>query len=94
MKKTIIAITLFSFSFLSLNVHMHELEHAEHSDHISKHNLLEQDCNFCQFNSENSFVESSTTSLKINFKVIMFKQYVSNYISFNIFCFLNKSPPQ
>ena len=94
MKKTIIAITLFSFSFLSLNVHMHEHEHAEHSDHVSKHNTLEQDCNFCQFNSENSSLESSTTSLKINFKVLIFEQYVTNYISFNIFCFLNKSPPQ
>ena len=92
MKKTIIGITLLSFTFLSLNVHMHE--HAEHADHASDYNTVEEDCDFCQFNSDNSFVEISTTSTKINFKNIIFKQYVSNYISFNIFCFLNKSPPQ
>jgi len=94
MKKTIIAITLLSFTFLSLNVHMHEHEHAEHADHASDYNTVEEDCDFCQFNSENSFVEISTTSAKINFKNIIFKQYVSNYMMFNIFCFLNKSPPQ
>ena len=92
MKKTIIGITLLSFTFLSLNVHLHE--HAEHADHASDYNTVEEDCDFCQFNSDNSFVEISTTSTKINFKNIIFKQYVSNYISFNIFCFLNKSPPQ
>ena len=91
MKKTTIAITLFSFTFLSLNVHMHEHEHA---DHASDYNMVEENCDFCQFNSENSFVEISTISAKINFKNIIFKQYVSNYISFNLFCFLNKSPPQ
>ena len=91
MKKTIIAITLLSFSFLSLNVPMHEHEHANHA---SDYNTVEEDCDFCQFNSENSFVEISTTSAKINFKNIIYKQYVSNYMMFNIFCFLNKSPPQ
>ena len=94
MKKTIIAITLLSFTFFSLNVHMHEHEYAEHSDHASDYNTVEENCDFCQFNSENSSLESSTTSLKINFKVIIFEQYITNYISFNIFCFLNKSPPQ
>ena len=94
MKKTIIGIKLLSFTFLSLNVHMHEHEHAEHADHASNYNTVKEDCDFCQFNSENSFVEISTTSAKINFKKIIFKQYVSNYISFNIFYFLNKSPPQ
>ena len=92
MKKTIIAITLFSFTFQVLNVHMHE--HADHADHAFDYYTVEQDCDFCQFNSENSFVELYTTFVKINFKVIFFEQYVSNYISFNIFCFLNKSPPQ
>ncbi|GIR19101.1 MAG: hypothetical protein CM15mP33_06230 [Candidatus Neomarinimicrobiota bacterium] len=91
MKKTIIAITLFSFAFLSLHVHIHENDQL---DHASDYNTVEEDCDFCQFNSENSFVEISTTSAKINFKNITFKQYVSNYMSFNIFCFLNKSPPQ
>ena len=94
MKKTIIAITLFSFTFQVLNVHMHEHEHADHADHASHYNAEEQDCDFCQFNNETSFVELYTTFVKINFKVIIFEQYVSNYISFNIFCFLNKSPPQ
>ena len=94
MNKTITTITLLSFSYLCLNVHMHEHEHAEHADHASDYNTVEEDCDFCQFNSDNSFVEISTTSTKINFKNIIFKQYVSNYISFNIFCFLNKSPPQ
>ena len=94
MKKTIIGITLLSFTFLSLHVHMHEHDHAEHADYASDYNAVEKNCDFCQFNSENSFIEASTTSVKINFKNIMFKQYVSNYISFNIFCFLNKSPPQ
>lgn len=94
MKKTITALTLFSFTFLSLNVHMHEDEHAEQADHASDYNTVEENCDFCQFNSENSIVEISTTSAKINFKNIILKQYVSNYISFNLFCFLNKSPPQ
>ena len=94
MNKTITAITLLSFTYLCLNVHMHEHEHAEHADHASDYNTVEEDCDFCQFNSENSFVEISTNSTKINFKNIIFKQYVSYYISFNIFSFLNKSPPQ
>ncbi len=91
MKKTIIGITLLSFTFLSLHVHMHE--HGQ-LDHASDYNTVEENCDFCQLNSDNSFVETSTTSASINFKNIIFKQYVSNYISFNIFCFLNKSPPQ
>ena len=91
MKKTIIALTLLSFAFLSLHVHIYENDQL---DHASDYNTVEEDCDFCQFNSDNSFVEISTTSTKINFKNIIFKQYVSNYISFNIFCFLNKSPPQ
>ena len=94
MQKTIIALILFSFTFLSLNVHMHEHEHAKNADHASDYNRVEEDCYFCQFNSENSFADISTASAKINFKNIIFKQYVSNYISFNLFCFLNKSPPQ
>ena len=94
MKKTIIAITLFSLTFQFLNVHMHEHEHANHADHASHYNAVEQDCDFCQFNFENSFVELYTTFVKINFKVIIFEQYVSNYFSLNIFCFFNKSPPQ
>ena len=94
MKKTIIAITLLSFTFLSLNVHMHEHEHAEHADHASDYNTVEENCDFCQFNGDNLFIEASTTFTKINFKNIIFKQYVSNYIMFNMFCFLNKSPPQ
>ncbi len=94
MKKTIIGITLLSFTFLSLHVHMHEHDHAEHADHASDYNTVEEDCDFCQFNSDKSFAEASTSSVSINFKNIAFKQYVSNYMSFNIFCFLNKSPPQ
>ena len=94
MKKTIIGITLLSFTFLSLHVHIHEDDHDNDVDHASDYNTVEENCDFCQFNSENSFVEISTTSAKINFKNIIFKQYVSNYISFNLFCFLNKSPPQ
>ena len=94
MKKTIIGITLLSFTFLSLHVHIHEDDHDNDVDHASDYNTVEENCDFCQFNSENSFVEISTTSAKINFKNIIFKQYVSNYMMFNIFCFLNKSPPQ
>ena len=94
MKKTIIGITLLSFTFLSLHVHIHEDDHNYDLNHASDYNTVEENCDFCQFNSENSFVEISTTSAKINFKNIIFKQYVSNYMSFNIFCFLNKSPPQ
>ena len=94
MKKTIIGITLLSFTFLSLHVHIHEDDHDNDVDHASDYNTVEENCDFCQFNSENSFVDISTTSTKINFKNIIFKQYVSYYISFNIFSFLNKSPPQ
>ena len=94
MKKTIIGITLFSFTFLSLHVHIHEDDHVEHADHASDYNTVEENCDFCQFNSENSFVEISTTLAKTNFKNVIFKQYVSNYMLFSIFCFLNKSPPQ
>ena len=91
MKKTIIAFTLLSFAFLSLHVHIHENDQL---DHASDYNTVEENCDFCQFNSDKSFAEASTSSVSINFKNITFKQYVSNYMSFNIFCFLNKSPPQ
>ena len=91
MKKTIIALTLLSFAFLSLHVHIHENDQL---DHASDYNTVKENCDFCQFNSDKSFAEASTTSVSINFKNITFKQYVSNYMSFNIFCFLNKSPPQ
>ena len=91
MKKTIIALTLLSFAFLSLHVHIHENDQL---DHVSDYNSVEENCDFCQFNSDKSFAEASTSSVSINFKNITFKQYVSNYMSFNIFCFLNKPPPQ
>ncbi len=94
MKKTIIAITLLSFTFLSLNVHMHEREHAEHADHVSDYNTVEENCDFCKFNSENSFVEISTTSAKINFKNVIFRIFIrtANFISFlNIICVACKS---
>ena len=48
MKKTIIAITLFSFTLLSLHVHIHE---DDHTDHASDYNTVEENCDFCQFNS-------------------------------------------
>ena len=91
MKKTIIALTLLSFAFLSLHVHIHENDQL---DHASDYNTVKENCDFCQFNSDKSFAEASTSSVSINFKNITFKQYVSNYMSFNIFCFLNKSPPK
>ena len=94
MKKTITAITLLSFTFLSLNVHMHEHEHAEHADHASDYNTVEENCDFCQLNSEHLFAETSTISAKMDFKNIIYELYVTNYISFRMFCFLNKSPPQ
>ncbi|NBV72795.1 hypothetical protein EBR61_00805 [bacterium] len=91
MKKTIIALTLLSFAFLSLHLHIIENDQL---DHASYYDTVEENCDFCQFNSDKSFAEASTTSVSINFKNITFKQHVSNYMSFNIFCFLNKSPPQ
>ena len=91
MKKTIIALTLLSFALLSLHVHIHENDQL---DHASDYNTVGENCDYCQFNSDKSFAEASTSSVSINFKNITFKQYVSNYMSFNIFCFLNKSPPQ
>ena len=94
MKKTIIGITLLSFTFLSLHVHMHEHDHAEHADHASDYNTVEEDCGFCLFNSEDSLAESSTFSAKIHFKNISLEKYIVNYISFRLSCFLNKSPPQ
>jgi hypothetical protein len=94
MQKTILALTLFSFTFLSLNVHMHEHDHAEHADHSRDYNTVEEDCDFCQINSEESLTGKSTISATFSFKNIIFKQYIANYISFNLFCLLNKSPPQ
>ena len=91
MKKTIIALTLLSFAFLSLHVHIHENDQL---DHASVYNTVKENCDFCQLNSDKSFAEASTSSVSINFKNITFKQYVSNYMPFNIFYFLNKSPPQ
>jgi len=91
MKKTIIALTLLSFAFLTLHEHIHENDQL---DHASYYNSVERNCDCYQFNSDKSFAEASTSSVNINFKNITFKQYVSNYMSFNIFCFLNKSPPQ
>ena len=94
MKKTIIGITLFSFTFLSLHVHKNEYDHELNSDHTSDYIKVEEDCGFCLFNSENTLAESSTFSAQIHFKKITFHEYIVNYISFKLFCFLNKSPPQ
>ena len=94
MKKTIISITLFSFAFLSLHVHTHEHDHELDSDYDSYYITVEEDCGFCLFNSENTLAESSTFSAQIHFKNITFHEYIVNYISFKLFCFLNKSPPQ
>jgi hypothetical protein len=91
MKKTIITLSLLSFAFLSLHVHIDEYQQL---DHVSYYNSVKENCDFCQFNSDKSFAEASTSSVNINSKNITFKQYVSNYMPFNIFCFLNKSPPQ
>ena len=91
MKKTIIGITLFSFTFLSLHVHIHENDQL---DHTPDDNTVKENCDFCQFNSDKSFAEASTSSVSINFKNIVYELYVSKYISFRMFCFLNKSPPQ
>ena len=94
MKKTIIGITIFSFILLSLHVHIHEDSHADHAEHSSDYNTVEENCDFCQFNSEHSVAETSTISAKMDFKNIVYELYVSKYISFRMFCFLNKSPPQ
>ena len=94
MKKTIIGTTLLSITFLSLHVHIHEDDHANDVDHASDYNTVEENCDFCQFNSEDSLTEKSTISANINFKNIIFNQYIVSYISFNMFRFLNKSPPQ
>ena len=94
MKKTIISITLLSFTFLSLHVHIHEHDHAFDVNHVSDYQKVEEDCDFCQFNSEHSLSESSTFSEKIHFKNISLEKYIVNYISFRLSCFLNKSPPQ
>ena len=75
MKKTIIGITLLSFTFLSLHVHIHEDDHANDVDHASDYNTVEENCDFCQFNSEDSLTEKSTISANINFKNITFNQY-------------------
>ena len=91
MKKTIIALTLLSFAFLSLHVHIHE---DDNTDHASDYNAVEENCDFCQFNSEHLFAEKSTISAKMDFKNIIYEFYVTNYISCSIFCFLNKSPPK
>ena len=91
MKKTIIALTLLSFAFLSLHVHIHENDQL---DHTPDDNTVKENCDFCQFNSDKSFAEASTSSVSINFKNIVYELYVSKYISFRMFCFLNKSPPQ
>ena len=71
MKKTIIALTLLSFAFLSLHVHIHENDQL---DHASDYNMVEENCDFCQFNSDKSFAETSTSPVSINFKNITFKQ--------------------
>ena len=102
MKKTILSVTILSFTFLSLHVHSHEHEHTfdeDHAsdhieDHASDHITVEEDCSFCLFNSEDSLAESSTFSAKIHFKNISLEKYIVNYISFRLSCFLNKSPPQ
>ena len=94
MKKTIISITLLSFTFLSLHVHIHEYDHAFDVNHVSDYQKVEEDCDFCQFNSEHSLSESSTFSEKIHFKNISLEKYIVNYISYKLSCFLNKSPPQ
>ena len=91
MKKTIIALTLLSFAFLSLHVHIHENDQL---DHASDYNTVEENCDFCQLNSEHLFAETSTISAKMDFKNIIYELYVTNYISFSMFCFLNKSPPK
>ena len=94
MKKTILSVTILSFTFLSLHVHSHEHEHTFDEDYASDHITVEEDCGFCLFNSVDSFAETSTISANFNFKNTVYKLHVSNYISFSVFCFLNKSPPQ
>ena len=94
MKKTILSITILSFTFLSLHVHIHEHDHAFDVNHVSDYQKVEEDCDFCQFNSEHSLSESSTFSEKIHFKNISLEKYIVNYISYKLSCFLNKSPPQ
>ena len=55
MKKTIIALTLLSFAFLSLHVHIHENDQL---DHTPDDNTVKENCDFCQFNSDKSFAEA------------------------------------
>ena len=92
MKKTIIGITLLSFTFLSLHVHIHDDVHFNEIEHSSDHSEQES-CDFCEFNSDKSFAESSTHSVGTNFKNICYNRFIAGYISINLFSLINKSPP-
>ncbi len=93
MKKTIISITLLSFTFLSLHVHIHEHDYAFDVNHVSDYQKVEEDCDFCQFNSEHSLSESSTFSEKIHFKNISFRKVYSQLYIFTIYLFLKQVSP-
>mgnify|MGYP001238377561 CR=1 FL=1 len=92
MKKTITNILLLSFSLLSLNVHIHQDDHFNEIEHSSDH-LEQESCDFCEFNSDKSFVESSINSVGTNFKNKCYNRFIAVYISINLFSLNNKSPP-
>ena len=51
MKKTILFITLLSFSTLSLHIHHVEVDHLHHSTVVT----AEEVCDICTFNSDKIF---------------------------------------
>lgn len=91
MKKTILHLLLLSFSLFSLHVHIeNDLDILSHS---SSQNISEEVCEFCEFSSDKTFAEFLDNSVEINFKNVSYQGYLASYITRNIFCFQNKSPP-
>ena len=90
MKKTILFITLLSFSTLSLHIHHVEVDHLHHSTVVT----AEEVCDICTFNSDKIFTELPDSSVNEYFVNISFLRYIASFITSNIFSYNNKPPPK
>ena len=90
MKKTILFITLLSFSTLSLHIHHVEVDHLHHSTVVT----AEEVCDTCTFNSDKIFTEIKHNYVIASVQDISFLCYIARFITSNIYTYNNKSPPK
>mgnify|MGYP001232750694 FL=1 len=90
MKKTILFITLLSFSTLSLHTHHEEVDHLHHSTVVT----AEEVCDTCTFNSDKIFTEIKHNYVIVSVQDISFLCYIARFITSNTYTYNNKSPPK